>query len=213
MSGLLVKDIYNLSKNVKQLTISLALFFVLAINMKSVTYLVFMMLILSSMLVLTSLSYDEMAKWDKYALTMPIKRSEIVKEKYILFFILTFTSTLLSNIIGIILTTIFDLESVKELMFSTVSISSGIILLYSILFPVLFKLGVEKGRLMLYVIFAIPAIIITAGTQFLKKLNLNFTLPTQEDLMKYWYLLALLLIAVVSISYRISVGVYEKKEF
>ena len=213
MRGLLMKDIYNLSKSVKQLTISLALFFVLAINMKSVTYLVFMMLILSSMLVLTSLSYDEMAKWDKYALTMPIKRSEIVKEKYILFLLLTLTSTFISNVVGIILTNIFELESVKELMMTTISITSGIIILYSILFPVLFKLGVEKGRMMMYVIFAIPIFILTAGSKLLNKLNLNITPPTLEEMMKYWYLFPLIMIVVVYVSYRISVGVYEKKEF
>jgi len=213
MRGLLMKDIYNLSKSVKQLTISLALFFVLAINMKSVTYLVFMMLILSSMLVLTSLSYDEMAKWDKYALTMPIKRSEIVKEKYILFLLLTLTSTFISNVVGIILTNIFELESVKELMMTTISITSGIIILYSILFPVLFKLGVEKGRMMMYVIFAIPIFILTAGSKLLNKLNLNITPPTLEEMMKYWYLFPLIMIVVVYVSYRISVGLYEKKEF
>ncbi len=213
MIGLLVKDIYNLGKNVKQLSISLVLFFVLAVNMKSASYLVFMMLLLSSMLVLTSLSYDEMAKWDKYALTMPIKRSELVKGKYILFLLLTSISTIISNVVGMILTTIFELESVKELLFTSVSATSGIILLYSILFPVIFKLGVEKGRIMIYVIFAIPAIVLSAGAQFLKKLNINITIPTIEELLKYWFFLPIILIVVVYISYLISVGVYEKKEF
>lgn len=213
MIGLLVKDIYNLGKNVKQLSISLVLFFVLAVNMKSASYLVFMMLLLSSMLVLTSLSYDEMAKWDKYALTMPIKRSELVKGKYILFLLLTSISTIISNVVGMILTTIFELESVKELLFTSVSATSGIILLYSILFPVIFKLGVEKGRIMIYVIFAIPAIVLSAGAQFLKKFNINITIPTIEELLKYWFFLPIILIVVVYISYLISVGVYEKKEF
>ena len=54
------------------------------------------------MLVITSLAYDERSRWDRYALTMPVSRKEMVLSKYLLGLILL-TFALLINMIFLIL--------------------------------------------------------------------------------------------------------------
>ena len=54
------------------------------------------------MISLATFSYDEMAKSNKYILTLPTNRKEIVKEK----FILAIGSTILGGILGLTLTII-----------------------------------------------------------------------------------------------------------
>ena len=41
-----------------------------------------------SMLILTSMGYDEAAGFDKYALTLPVNREDLVRTKYLLLLLL-----------------------------------------------------------------------------------------------------------------------------
>ena len=60
-----------------------------------------MITLMLSMQVITTMSYDEYAKWDKYALTMNINRKDIVLSKYV-FFIM---SIIIGMVVGVISST------------------------------------------------------------------------------------------------------------
>ena len=180
MKGLLIKDILNMKNYMKQLVLVLIFFIAYGIFLKNGTFVGTMITLMLSMQVITTMSYDEYAKWDKYALTMNINRKDIIISKYIFF---------------------------------TISIIIGI--LFSIIIPVVFKTGVEKGRIVMMLILFIPAILVGAIVKISEKANITMPSPSNlEILMKFGVLgLVLLTILAVFISYKVSLSIYNKKEF
>ena len=80
MKGLLLKDILNLkNQQGKILVFLIPLYFLLALQMKSSSFFAGLWVMLGATLPISSIAYDEKAKWEKYALTMPITRKELVQ--------------------------------------------------------------------------------------------------------------------------------------
>ena len=78
MKGLLIKDILNMKNYMKQLILLLIFFMAYGVFLKNGTFVGSMITLMLSMQVITTMSYDEYAKWDKYALTMNINRKDVV---------------------------------------------------------------------------------------------------------------------------------------
>jgi ABC-2 type transport system permease protein len=211
MVGLLLKDMYSLNKNIKQYGISSALFIFIAVSMKSSIYFVFMVILMSTMLIFTALANDEMSKWDKYALTMPVERREIVLSKYALFIVLTFSGMIISSIIGIVMTYFLSFESSKTILTASISGVGISCLLISIMLPLVFKYGVEKGRILLIGVMAVPTFLVAGGAKFLDKFNIP--IPTFSQVKPYLYFAPVIILALLFISYKVSLSIYEKKEF
>lgn len=211
MTGLLLKDMYSLSKNIKQYGLSCIVFIVLAFYMKSSVYYVYMVILMATMLIFTALTNDEMSKWDKYALTMPIARREIVLSKYALFTMLLLSATLVSSVIGLVMTYFMSFESAKTILITSISGAGISCFLISIMLPLVFKYGVEKGRILLYVVIAIPTFLVAGGSKLLVKLNI--AIPTLSQVKPYLYFLPAIILAILFISYKVSLSIYEKREF
>ena len=78
VKGLILKDIYNIRRNVKMLVLMLVIFGVIFIPQGGGAALIPIYVLLCSMMVVTTISFDDLAKWDKYALTMPVSRNDMV---------------------------------------------------------------------------------------------------------------------------------------
>ena len=89
-------------------------------------------------------------------------------------------------------------------------ITGAMLLLISILFPIIFKFGYEKGRIALFIVsFGISGIVIFLGTFFQTRIPESLILFLE----KYGiYLAALITIAMLYVSYRISRKIYLNKE-
>lgn len=211
MVGLLLKDMYSLNKNIKQYGISSALFIILAINMKSSIYFVYMVILMSTMLIFTALANDEMAKWDKYALTMPVARGEIVLSKYALFIVLTLIGMTFASIVGIVMTSFLSYESIKTILTASISGAGISCLFISLMLPIVFKYGVEKGRILFIAVMAVPAFLVVGGSKLIEKFNIP--IPTFSQVRPYLYFAPAIVLALLFISYKVSLSIYEKKEF
>lgn len=210
MVGLLLKDILNLKKYVKQIGITMILFIIFGINMKNPPYIIGMMTIMSSMMVITSMAYDEQAKWDKYALTMPILKKDIVLSKYLLLLVSTLIGAVVSFIVAFLMIAYLDMGTVKEAL-----IVSGVIILvaiaaYSLLIPIIYKVGVEKARLMMFIVFGIPSLIIVGASKFIEKYNLPA--PSKVQIKMLGYASPFIVLIIFIVSYYISVSIYSKKD-
>lgn len=85
MTGLLYKDLCNLKKYLFQLSAIVLLISFLFLNSSTgVIVLGAYVVMISLMVLLNSIAYDDMAQWDKFALTMPLSRKTLVKSKYLL---------------------------------------------------------------------------------------------------------------------------------
>lgn len=216
MKGLLIKDILNMKNYMKQLVLVLIFFIAYGIFLKNGTFVGTMITLMLSMQVITTMSYDEYAKWDKYALTMNINRKDIIISKYIFFTISIIIGIVVGITTSIAINQIAKLDTgMNEIIVTSIVVPCVFAILFSIIIPVVFKTGVEKGRIVMMLILFIPAILVGAIVKISEKANITMQSPSNlEILMKFGVLgLVLLTILAVFISYKISLSIYNKKEF
>ena len=86
MTGLILKDIYSLrSYFVKQILLMALIYLLISVTMiQSFAFFGPMMVMSVMMMLISSFSFDETAKWDTYALTLPLSPRSIVGAKYLL---------------------------------------------------------------------------------------------------------------------------------
>ncbi len=203
MIGLILKDSLNLKRHLKLYLILVAFYFILGIANKDFAMFGSMIAMMAVILPVTSMAYDEKNNWDRYALTMPVSRRDLVISRYILSFIFLIFAFILSMLLSLIFKSGSFIEGV---LVNTGILLFGIIIM-SVIFPILFKYGVEKGRIFMMIVLFAP----TAAIMLLSKLG--FKLPEKETAEALLYLLPIIALAAAAASIFISVSIYRKKEF
>ncbi len=203
MIGLILKDFINLKKQSKMIGV-LAIFYLIfskATNNNSMFGAI--MLMIFAMMPITALSFDEKANWDKYGLTMPVSRTQMVLSKYILGIILSLFALILNFIAQILLGTEMNIENIIIIL-----VIFGISIVFiSLMLPIIFKFGVEKGRMLMFVVLMLPTMIILLFKDFIK------APPSDEVIEKALYALPVVIIVILIISILMSINIYNKKEF
>ncbi len=206
MKGLILKDLLNLRSTFKMLG-AMIVFFAVAFLREGNSFVFGIIILMFAMMVVTTISYDDLAKWDAYALTMPVTRAEMVLSKYLVMVLLNTLGAVLSLIIGIVgsflMNQSFDLE---------ILVIVGLVYLIAFIFgsliiPLIYKFGTEKARLMLFLCALIPTALFLLLEQF------NVPLPTTGNPWIYLILLVACSVIGVILSYLISLKIYTKKEF
>lgn len=222
IKGLLKKDLYNLSSYKASLIIIILFCGIAIIGTDAINLAPIIICTIVGMISLATFSYDEMAKSNKYILTLPTNRKEIVKEK----FILAIGSTILGGILGLTLTIIVTnvmnylrpeniINIDYEILFTTtIGGMWGISFIQAIQIPSIYKWGAEKGRIQMFIlVFAL--IVIIAGVGFLiMKSGININMEMLESFFSRYGLimLAVSMIIMYYISYKISYKIYSNKE-
>ncbi len=203
MKGLILKDLINLkgtAKFVFALTAFFAVFIIATGEMGSYSG---MIMIFGAMLPLTALSLDERAKWDRYALTMPVRRSTVVIAKYLLGLILLAMALVIDIFLSLLARVQLGMELFMEL---------GALLLVGCVFlsltmPLMLWLGAEKGRIVMILMMALIAggsfALYGAGVESLRDVAF-------EEILAY---APLAVAALFVLSLLISLWIYDRKEF
>lgn len=164
MKALLLKEFYVASKTCRSFLLVIAVFFALSFFGRNSQFFFLYPLTMVGMIPVTLLSYDERDGWDKYSLTLPCTRAQLVSAKYLIGLIfggVVFLLVELLLLIGLSMGGNFDF----------LSMSSALLLMGllgpSILMPFVFKFGSEKGRIAYYfvlaLLFAVIAFLIGMG--------------------------------------------------
>lgn len=217
MIGMLQKDFINLKKNIKIVVVLTFFYGIMAFTTTDTSFFSSMFTMLIAVMTLSVYSYDELARWDVYALTMPISREEMVRSKYIIMLLLT----LLGAGSGTVLSIFIKAIQHKEHLFTDIESSwyggAVVIFFYCIALPVITKLGVEKARFVFLAIYIIPFGMLYFGGKAVKAGA--FVIPEQliwiaEKLVQNAAMLVpLVLLFILAVSYTVSVAIYRKKEF
>jgi ABC-2 type transport system permease protein len=217
MKGLIMKDFINLKKNLKIFGVLTVLYAFMSFAMEDSSFFSSIFTMLFAILTLSLYSYDDLAKWDSYALTMPISKDNVVQGKYLMMLLLTFIGTAFSSIFSII----FNLAIYKEGAFQNIQgCAAGaiiVIFFYSIIIPFITKLGVEKARMVFFAVYFIP-FLITIMTKKMMEAG-ELTVPENlliliDNVIKYrYFILPAVVLAALGLSYMISIRIYRKKEF
>ncbi|WP_294360983.1 ABC-2 transporter permease [uncultured Clostridium sp.] len=202
MKGLLLKDILNLKKQGLIYIFLIALWFFIGIRNKDISYLSGLIAMVTMLIPVTAISYDEKANWERYALTMPISKDTIVISRYLLTICISLLGGVLSTIAGLLISI-----NIKEVLLTNMSVISVCLLFISVAFPFIFKYGVEKARIIMVILFVIPTLLLTFASEF------NITMPSEEVIMKFLYFLPLIVLVIIICSIEVSKMIYSKKEF
>ncbi|MEI3265716.1 MAG: ABC-2 transporter permease [Frisingicoccus sp.] len=213
MGGLLAKEYYTLRRYFKQYIILFIFFGVLSIYiMESVIYFQAMVTMSMSMLVFTGMSFDMAAGWDKFVLTMPVSRKDVVLSKYVCCLIYALASLLVTTVFGVLLGAIHPMrDNDLYLLLGTALVLFCIIcVIYAVLLPMIFKFGVERTRILMMAVIFIPVFAIVAGIQYLPETVIAFMVQNVNLMVALAVALSILLYIG---SYFMSLGIFSKKEF
>ena len=198
MKGLVWKDIYTLLKQAKFILLLMVLFACLPGYSMSAFAIFY-----GAMLPITALAYDERSKWDELAAMMPYSVKEIVGSKYVLGLLLVGGISALSIaariVIGIIKAAPFDAEGIISILI--LACLSLVLLMVDL--PLMFRLGVEKGRI-IYILLTCVGVV--AGVSYIDQL-----MAVLDSMMVSTMLLIVLLVTAVGlgVSYCISARIYR----
>ena len=210
MIGLLLKDLYTLRQYGKSLLFMLVLFAVISSGLDNpAAFFEGFFILMSMMMTITSFSYDNLAKWDRYALSLPVTRKDVVGAKYLLSIVLCLGSTIISFLISAVVLKIKPMEGfgITDQLYATAAIVSIAMFFTGILLPLTFQFGVEKSRIFMIAIFALPSAAIIALDR------MGIPMPTEASLLNLIKLVPIAVVLFYLLSYLLSVKIFSGKEF
>ena len=208
MIGLVYKDLMVMKKTLGLYMIIFAVYGYMSIAYDQGGLLIAMVLILSSMVPISTLAYDERSKWDRIANTTPLSRKEIVVAKYLLAITLTVFSVIVCFVIYL-----FDKRiPITENMIMCFSLVIVGMIYQALLLPVNIKFGAEKGRNIMLAIMMAPVLLITrvAKTGIVDFATIELFLTNNEHLIPY--IMVAFTAVLYTTSIMLSVKIYENKD-
>ena len=202
MKGLFLKDFYVAKKNLRTFLVM-----ILAFSLGSLAawengnFFLCYGIVMMPGITMSLISYDERYHWDVYAGAMPLSRSQMVTEKYLLHLgmVLVWQPVLL------LLQRFQQVPAFggSPLTLLVAGLNLGL-LLPGILLPIIFALGTEKGRAGYYVVLFGGMILATVSE---KLTSLTGYVPEAVASI----VMILLPAAVYVLSWRIAIRLYEKR--
>jgi ABC-2 type transport system permease protein len=205
MIGLILKDLLYL-KRVGKVLAALLIFYAVFMsnsNRSSVDQMLSGVTIMLTMVLCSSaFSYDEAAKWRLYELSFPVSKKQIVLARYLFSAGLVTVLPLLSCLLKWIIFRDITADNVAVL-----SVSWGVsLLLCSILFPLFYRYGMQKARLILLLLLLIPSF----GIALFQPISIPA--PSESSLLLLIRLFPVVAALVFFASYWISCHFYASKD-
>lgn len=204
MKGLLIKDFLNLKGFARSAIAIVAIYAVISIVSANVSFLTSLVMVYCAVLPMTSVSLDEVSKWNAYVQCMPVTRKQSVQSKYIMVLLIGLMATGLSLIMALLTSFRAPLDWAGTLL------SNGLIFclvvgVNALTLPAMYHFGVEKARIFIMVFFMLCML------PFILIMNNGGSIPSLDNFPLFVIPLAVVLL--FGASYFVSVKIYTAKEF
>lgn len=215
MIGLLKKEYYLMEGQMKSWLIVAVFCFFYSYFMNADSFLFMLIILIGIMSTMTVFSLDKACGWDTYAISLPLTRKEIVEARYLFAFLIDIGVSLACCLLMLLRGLINGGVNLPESLHSLFQILLVTVLMQLLLFPVIYKLGVEKARFVYMAVF----ICLSLGVLGLSQLDDNGAVLAgirinAEKIMQYGEAAAVILAAAgLFLSLWLSVHIYEKQEF
>jgi len=203
VKGLLLKDFYMGAKYMRTY-LMLVVIFLGSAFVNDNLFFVFYPCILSSMIAINLLAYDERSKWDAFCGAMPVSKRQVVSGKYLLGLICQCVIVLLTMLVQALRMHVnggLAWENLNVLLGTLVSLCCFSV---SIPLPLIFRLGVEKGRMVYYVMVGVAC----GGSFVAADLLQGERIPSGLSV----WTVAGVGIVLYMLSWQLSIRWYEKRE-
>lgn len=217
MTGLIIKDLQLLKAQKLLFLAFFATSIYMQLFMDNASFVIGYMTFCGYMAVLNTISYDEYDNGNSFLFSLPISRKGYVLEKYTLGFIIGGSAWLLAVVVSAVISIAKHSFSAKDLVPIAIMYLALLAILMAIMLPIQLKFGSEKRFFVIFIIFGLVLIIagIAFGITHLLKIDLDSVLSRLSAVSGEILASAIIVIALLALllSYRISVGIMNKKEF
>ena len=198
MKALLLKDMYFLLKNMRFL-----LFLAVILPLFNNTFVNVYLVLYAAMFPYSTMAYDERCKWDQLAAMMPYSVRDIVVSKYALGWLCIAAMAALA----------VSVQGVMHLIFSGILPISPSSLLFSacsatcvlaVTLPLMFRFGVEKGRMIMLLTIGLVCGAATALASIL-----DDTMMSSSSLRLLTVLLPAAAVVLTAVSIPLSIRMYR----
>ena len=207
MKGLLLKDLYIAKSNILVTIVCLiVLGFGLSVLLEASALLV-LAPPCATTAVFISITSDANSQWSKNVITMPVSRSQIIGEKFILYIILSVLG-IIAALIPCGVLAIFGAEmSLSSLcLYGSIGISATL-LAGSISLPCAYFFVPDKSQIVFMMSFLASTGIITALV-----LLVNLIVPIKDNILLPFNIILIIAVIIFFISHKIAVIAYQKKD-
>lgn len=211
MKGLICKDISLFANMGKTYLFILVIFTGLTVTgIYDETFLFMMLSVMLCMFPASAFSYDDLVKWDRFAVCAVDGRDKVVKAKYLFSLLLAGAVLALDLALSLLLTFVRKSDMpLSGLLFLSLGCVAATLILNALLLPLLYRFGAQKARIALVGVTAVVA----GGCGALFAIG-GLTAFGNGALPGYLGLfLPLSALVLFYISYRVSLSVYRKKDF
>jgi ABC-type transport system involved in multi-copper enzyme maturation permease subunit len=218
MRGLIIKDLLFLKSSWKNYLVIFigSLLISIALGNYTLAVCILPLMILSSGI--NTFQTDEFYNTESYTLSYPLSRNKIVLSKYIFTIILLIISIFIGLIIYYLILYIGN-PSIKALSHDVIKellmLQAAALLVDSFFYPVIYKFGCEKSRLVLMsIVMGILGIgsIISVYMDF-SKTSINIDAIVNYIQTNGLFILSWAVIICITLSYLLSILFYKKKDY
>ena len=140
--GLLLKDIFELWALCRVQLVLTGVYLLLPLFIKGIGLFASVGMMLLAMMPIYALGYDERCRWERYALAMPVRKSDLFWSRFLL--------GVIAIALGAAVQTLAALLSGRGELLSSLAVTAPSAVVYLLItLPLMMKLGVEKGRFLL----------------------------------------------------------------
>ncbi|MDF2672784.1 MAG: hypothetical protein K0R09_1049 [Clostridiales bacterium] len=172
------------------------------------------------LLIIYSNGYDEKNKSEIILNSLPVRRDSIVIAKYAAVFLFFVLGVIITGIEGAIITTLNIIPSMRFMELSDIlGIFISVGLMYSVYYPLFFKLGSLKLKIfniVLYMLFLFVPNIIVSTLQENPNSSIALKVVSFIERNPVWMLqvfTAIIIMIVLILSMEVSIKIYRNKEF
>lgn len=169
------------------------------------------------MLSMNCFAYDELAGYDKLVASAPIPRKQVVMARYLSSLMVWAGTTAVSLIcmLAVLLVkqgTLLTAQLV-QIAISVPLVLALVIVLMAVWFPIFYKFGVNKSRLILILVCALGAALLVGVITLFAEQPISLSAFTGWNQVLLPLLAVAVLALILSVSYSLCVRILEKKEY
>ena len=210
MKGLVLKDIFGIKSFLKGTLMSIIIISVCFFFSVGTEGIIAAVAIICATMIVTTYTLDERYGWQKFAMAMPVSAKQYVGAKYIVNLIFCTAGVAIGAVIALLLQAYKHAVDIPALL-AVCAAALGICLLFgAFIIPLLTYFGVEKARLIMMGVIAIPTVL---AYVVLDKVDLSSMVFTDAQVKLILAGVIAAVILIVLLSYLISVKIFRKKEF
>ena len=143
--GLMLKDVYQLWAKCRVQLVLAALYLLLPLFIKGIGLFASVGMMLLAMMPVYTLGCDERSRWEKYALAMPLKKSDLFLSRFLL--------GVVAVALGCAVQAVVALLTGRSELISSLAVTAPAAMVYLLItLPLMTMLGVEKGRFLLLIL-------------------------------------------------------------